>query len=241
MSLFTLKYGAYSFEPGSVQARMTVQAVRNQGGQVISTVQGIQVTGYINGTSAADLTQKSNALYTAIIAPGLDLAMYDTNGALTSLKLISHLSITGTRLSQPLQFSGSAGNEYVNTRYFSFGMDAEYPFASAATFLMSFHETLNFEGGGPLIVLRPNLDVLPQKQVVQKYTVYRASQQGQAVGYRQYPPVSAPIFPGALIKAPAISMGSPDKKGLGYQGYSISWRYEYESATPLVGVPNIWR
>lgn len=241
MSLFTLKYGTYSFDPGAVQARMGIQAVRNAGGQITSTIQSIQVTGYLSGTSSSDLTQKSNSLYSAIIQPGLDLAMYDGNNALTALKLLSSLSITGTRLSQPLQFSGTAGNEYVNSRYFSFAMEAEYPFASAAAFLMSFHETLNVEGGGPIYVYRPSLDVAPQKQLVYLSTTYRATQQGEAIGYRSYPAVPGPIFPAALMKSPNISFGSPERRGLGYQNFRVTWHYDFESATPLVGVPNIWR
>ena len=43
------------------------------------------------------------------------------------------------------------------------------------------------------------------------------------------------------MEAPDTSMDSPHRRGKLYSDFAISWRYNFESATRLVGVPNVWK
>jgi hypothetical protein len=84
------------------------------------------------------------------------------------------------------------------------------------------------------------LNTPPQKQKIYTYSTYSATQRGEVVGYRAYPQVPNAIFPNALMKAPVIERQSPRRRGNGYEEFPVSYTYEFQSATPLVGKPNVW-
>jgi hypothetical protein len=87
----------------------------------------------------------------------------------------------------------------------------------------------------------------PQKQLVCASTPYRATQEGEAVGYRQYPTPPVPTWPSSLVRAGDFDRVSPRRRGkiagsAGYEEFRVTWRYEFESATAFGNaLPNVWK
>lgn len=176
----------------------------------------------------------------ALQVPYLDLVFKDDAGLVTSEVLKNAGSITGVRVTRGPDFTTTTGPEYCTIRSFSFTAEAEYPINANGLLLLNFTESLAFSGGLPLYVHRLAINGPPQKQLVYPQTVYRVTQSGEAVGYTTTPLANPPKWPFALKEAPDIGTRSPERKGQGYQGYSISWTYRFESATPLLGAPSLW-
>lgn len=137
-------------------------------------------------------------------------------------------------------FPTSMGPEYATIRSFSFKASAEYPYAGTSNFLLSFHETLTFWGGGPIYCHRLAINGPPQKQMPYPASIYSCRQQGSVVGYQNYPTIPGAKFPFALKESPNISNKSPMRRGRGYQGYQTDYSYMFESAAPLVATPSLW-
>ena len=235
-----VKYGTYAFGANACEVKSSAQTTINDGGQPVSVRRRIDVDGYLNGDGQAAIAQAAAALVTALDKPFQDLILYRDDGTASDTKLLNSGSLTGVVI-RDVQFPDSRGAEYATFRHFRFSAEADYPLTNTLNLLMSFSETLSFSGGGPIYRHRLAINTRPQKQLVYPFSVFKVTQQGQAVGYRKRPLAPGPIWPAALMEAPDTSMDSPHRRGKLYSDFAISWRYNFESATRLVGVPNVWK
>jgi hypothetical protein len=234
-----LAYGGYLFDANATLLSVTQQTLLNDGGQVYARRRGVTVSGYLSGTGQNDLTQKENALKTALAVPYRDLVFLNDDGSPSSERLLNAGSITGVIVTRGPDFQNTQGPEYATVRSFTFTVEAEYP-ASPAPVYMSFVESLAFSGGAAIYAHRPAINGRPQKQLVYPASVYRVVQRGRATGYRGYPPFPPAKFPAALMESPDLEEETPRKRGRGYERWPITWRYLHESASPLVQVPSLW-
>jgi len=238
-----LVYGTYSFDTNSTDVRMSSSLVENKMGYPLARRTRLTVDGWLSVSSQSDCTQKMNALKTALNTPYLDLILKQDDAANSAILLQNSGSITGVKIVSGPSFpaSNAEGGIYTTLQRFTFEAEAEYPLAGTANLLLSFTETLTFSGGGPRYTTLPALKGPPQRQLIYEQTPYIAVQSGSAVGYRSYPTKPQPIWPFALKVNPNVVVSSPDRVGkTGYQDYAISWRYDYEYPTVLVGKPNVW-
>ena len=235
-----LRYGAYSFNANGVKVAFSQETLINAGGQPYAVRKRLDLDGYLEGDGQSAIQQAASALVTALSRPYQDLVLYRDDGTASDTALLNAGSITGV-VPQAPTFPDSIGAEYATLRRFRFSAEAEYPVTNAATLLVSFRETLSFSGGGPIYAHKMAINGPPQKQLVYPFSIYRATQEGEAVGYLFRPTAPAPIWPKALMQAPETSMVSPQRRGRLYTEFSVTWSYQFESATPLVGVPNVWK
>jgi hypothetical protein len=237
-----LLYGTYQFAVNAVDLGVEVETLFNAGGQPYMQRDVVNVTGLLQGTSQNDMAQQMNALMTALNNQFQDLVFKLDDGTNSAAVLLNSTSTSGVRI-RDLQFPSEPGTGagYATVKRFSFRAEAEYPLPGSANFLVSWQESLSFSGGGPLVIHLPAVNgVPPQKQISYPMTAYRATQSGNAVGYRQRPFSAPPIWPDALKQSPDVTLVSPRLNGRIFQDYGISWNYLYESATPLVGFPTLW-
>lgn len=238
-----VKLGSYAFDAGGVFATPHIEYVLNAGGQFYKTKQSVEVAGWINVNGQADASQKMSALVNAVAVIGQDLIVYHDDATQSAIKLLNAPSLTGTRCSRELTFPKQEEGAIFNTQlYFSFAMEAEYPLPGSQKMLLDFQETVSTSGGGRRRILIECLNVPPQPQVPVLATTYRAIQHGSARGFVAYPDPPPCVFPRALLvnDPPAINRTTPKRLGRAYEGHLTTWRYEYASATPLIGVPNLW-
>ncbi len=167
-----------------------------------------------------------------------DFALRD--GTTTLFSLPSAGSLTGVKVVKPPSFPSNTGAALTTFADYEIVLTADYPAGAGQGALRSFSETLAFSGGGPRATVVECANAPPQPQILNLYTAYRATQVGQAVGVFAYPPVPAPLFPGALEVAGSPTYGSPKYRNGAYTDWPVSWSYSFVSATPLAGYPNRW-
>jgi hypothetical protein len=238
MELF---YGTMGFGPNAASYTVSDEVAWNEGGQPYARKRRFEVQGRLFVDGQADASAKINALRNALDVQFLDLVFRHDDGTASADVLTNTGSSTGVR-SLGASFPEAEGPEYATIRTFRCAFEAEYPLSGTAGLLLSFRETLTFRGGGAVYVVLPAISGGAQRQLVYPAggTAYEATQEGEAVGYLDWPVIPGPLFPDALKQAPEVSRASPKRVGAGYQEYATRWSYAYESTVPLVGTPNLW-
>lgn len=235
-----LKWGTYAFDSNSAKIAFALQTLINAGGQPYAQTKRIDVDGFLAADGQAAIQIAASALATALARPYQDLVLYRDDGTASDTALYNAPSTTGVVI-QGLAFPDSRGGEYATFRRFTFFAEAEYPITNSVGLLMSFREKLSFSGGGPIYRHRMALNGKPQKQMVYADSIYKATQDGEAVGYLSRPNVQPPIWPDALMQSPDVDMESPQRRGRLYTDFRVTWRYNFESDAPLIGTPNVWK
>jgi hypothetical protein len=232
-------YGNFALPAGGVSVAESGVTERNAGGQPLNFKQSWTLTGRLDGLPNQDAVAAAMAaMQVAFLTPYQDLVL-KTDGGNVARALLNAGSITGV-VCDGINWVDGKGAEGGTYRSFSATFSATYPLSAATEFLLEFTETLSFRGGGPVFGHIETRQGLPQKQLVRQNSLYRCTQQGAAIGRNGYPPIPQPIFPGALVQNPDTSSTSPKRKGFGLEGFQVSWAYQFESATPLGGFPNVW-
>lgn len=236
-----IQYGNYAHQPGEVELSIIRTPMESAGGIIRGWKERWDMSGRISAATPAALTLAIHALEAAYNTPGLDLGLYYSAGVPTAHTLLRSNTLGGARVVEPIQFPSGRGAELATYRQYKVSMEAEV--ANYEAGLIAFVETLSFSGGGPRYRHMELLTGPPQKQVLNEQTVYRCVQTGQAVGNLSYPFFPSPLFPGALMPDQSETAGdSPKRVGpLGspaWVEWPIRWKYVFESASPLSGVPN---
>lgn len=237
-----LKYGTYSFDSNAVVIGTHVETLWNEGGQAYAQQHTWDVEGWLSASGQAALTAAQEALETVLKIQRRDLILYQDDGTTESATVLKNTgSITGVKITGGPVFDSTRGSEYATERHFTFTAEAEYPVTGAAGLLLTWTETISSSGGWPTYIHRPSLNQPPQKQQLYFQEPYTATQKGTAVGYRRYPEPAAMLWPFALKRSPVFDREAPKRRGPEkFEGFAISWSYEYESATPLIGLPHTW-
>lgn len=234
-----VKYGTFPLDANSCDVRASFQT-EIAGGLPIKVRRRLDVDGYLNGDGQAAIAQAASALATALAVPYQDLVLYRDDGTASDTALLNAGSLTGVVV-RGLEFPDSRGGEYATFRHFRFYGEAEYPVANTLNLLLSFRETVSFSGGGPISTWKLAINGQHQRQVLYPSSIYRATQKGSAVGFRQRPTAPPPLWPSALIEPPDFDLESPERSGKLYTGFGISWQYVFGSNQPLIGEPTLWR
>lgn len=193
------------------------------------------------GMTQAQLLAAITALETAYASQYQDLIVYLPDGVTkTPHQLLNANCVGGTRVVKPPSFPEGQGAEGVTYRHYSIEIVGLKPIAGADP-LVSFSETIEREGGGPVRGLLETLDSQPQEQTLRQASTFRAVQQGNAVGLYGYPAVPAPLWPDKVVRGfPKVSDGSPEVIGSTLVNWPRSWMYVFESASPMQGNPHFW-
>lgn len=238
-----LGYGNYRHANGEVAIVIDKANVLNAAGIALSqevrwNLQGMLVNQSGNPTTLAGMIRNLENAYSV---PNQDLVLFQPDGSTVSSHfLYAGSTLGGVRITKPVSYPQGTGPQGVTYRTYSIEIAALLPLG-AETGLSEFHEEIQSSGGGPARGLLEPLMGLPVEQLRKQNTIYRATQQGRAVGFGAYPTIPGPMWPQALITSPNITMGSPQRVGNSYINWPISWIYQYESANQLSGAPNIWR
>lgn len=237
-----LKIGNYTHPIGEPALQISKQPVLSEGRVPIATTETWQITGLIVGSGQADIDAKIAALNNAYAQRGFDATLLLSDGVTPSQHVLkSSNTIGGVRVVGGPSFPDGKGAEYATKRTFSVTLEAEVPLANLDTAYMSFRETVSFSGGGRRIAWTETKLGSPRPQLTRRNTIYRATQSGQAVGYRAYP-----VFPGFLlpqqyaVDAPLVTYGGATYRGNGvFTDYVFSWEVRYESDRPLSATPHL--
>lgn len=238
-----LIYGDYEFPVNGTQIGSSTDTIMNEGGVPYKLRQTISVSGFLLVDGQTDAALQESALRTALAIPYGELDFLQDDGAPTPLGLTNVGSITGVRCTK-LRFPTTDRGEYVTIRSFECEFEAEYGLVTAAlspfAALVNFSETLAFEGGAPIFRHQLAMEGDNLKLLVYPMDTFRATQSGQCTGRLKPHVAPAPIWPTALKQAPQFTRSSPQLQGAEFEGYGLTWHYEYESVSALIGFPNLW-
>jgi hypothetical protein len=88
-------------------------------------------------------------------------------------------------------------------------------------------------------MLRP-VNAAPIPQTLYSHSPYLVVQSGEASALGAYPIAPGPTWaPVLLVRGPVFQKIGPQKSERGLV-YAITWRYEFQSVTPLNGNPAAW-
>ncbi len=238
-----VQYGSHTHAVGEVEYSIQRTAILSDAKTPVKERVQIDVSGMLTGSSVADIDAKVESIKAAYAIDGQDFII--RSGSLVlDVSLISSQAEGGTRVIQRPSFPNNKGGAYTTFLPYALTIEAELPIDDPITSIKSWRESVSFTGGGPLFGMLETRVGRPQPQLLTRHTIYRAVQEGQAVGNYVRPSAALPLFPSAQIKMPNITKISATPVGLGnstvFINPGIRWRYEFESATPLVANPNNW-
>lgn len=234
-----LQYGSYYTADHECTVVIDREAVMNAAGQPYALRHTWSIEGMIFGDDTAAVVAAFLALERAFAVWFFDLYLLDSSGNICHA-MPSRGSLTGVKIIKPPSYPKGDGAELSTFRTYAIIATADYPYGGGVNPLKSFTERLAFSGGGPRQTVVECVDVLPQPQILNLFTAFRATQAGSAVGMFGYPPIPAPIFPGAIEEAGQPEFTSPSLMYGTYVDFGVSWNYRFVSAFPLVGLPNQW-
>ena len=233
-------FQGYQSEDNSAIIGAKTQIIK-AGGQMVAQMASLEVKGYVYGSSQQTVSDAMNTLETALARPYGDFLFYQDDGAVSATNLYNGSSLSGVTVTDgPNWLLDARGANYVRQNEYTFTVSAEYPISTNKRIYLNFEERISRRGGGPRRRVKECLNKLPQRQQVRAYTVYEAVQEGNAQGYLFQPPLPPPIWPQHLMENPDTVEATPKREGKGLKDFYISWKYFFQSATPLTGSPNIW-
>lgn len=241
-----IKYGTYTHAADECAVVVTRTPRFNDGGQVVSTIERWDITGFIQAASQAALTTALTSLASAYATQGQDVTLLLNDGVTpTHHQILNSSTLGGVRVVQAPSFPDGRGAQYSTFRSYSITLEAEIPVSGSTSLLVFFEESLTFQGGGARFVYLQTLTGLPQKQTVADSTPYMASQQGRSVGYGSYPAASSPLWANSEHRdRRSIAYRSPKRSGpvgsAQYSEYETTWSYQFEDSAALSGSPNVW-
>lgn len=242
------KYNTFTFPDGRWSISKSITSNENEAHQELSTIHRVDIDGRLQADSAALIEAQYTLLTRAYSVNGEDFLVFlPTGGISERLSLRSAGSLGGVRVIQKPSIEGLENGQYTTYLPVKISLEAEYPSTNSDILLTSFRETVNFEGGGPVHGWYRPIRGLPTKGIVRQLDTYRATQSGSAVGYLDYPRLGTiagappPIWGFQHLNAnPRVSRDSAELHNGSYINWPITWSYEFESATPLFGSPNLW-
>lgn len=233
-----LRYGGYTHGDGEVTITVSKEKTYAETGEQTGYKEAWTIRGVLHADTVPALTNALAALEDAYSINGNNLILYESNGSTPTVhSLINSNTASGVRITK-ISYPVGDNTEYVASR--TYEIEAEAQIIKQNVEFDEWNETITVKGGGPKFVYLQTLTGPPQKQIVAQSTPYFATQSGTAVGLLAYPRFPPPLFPQhEHLDQRVQSRASPQVQPNTPSKFQIDWTYEYESASPLFGVPGI--
>lgn len=197
---------------------------------------------WLDGNGQQDLTRKENALRAALLVPNQSFALFTDSGSVSSAKILVGETASGTRVVQ-IGAPEAQGAEFVNRRTITFTVTAEYHVKNAARAIVSWREQVTIIGNGRARrSWRMPINGFGLRQTITPFSLVRATQQGQGVGYLARPSAPPPYWPDYLVnESETGALDTPQYMGgTTFINWPVSWSYQFErgdgrlAAVPLL-------
>ena len=221
-----------------VTSALTVSATTSYGAPLRYLV-AYNVIAYLTGSGQDALSVVEDRFRAELMKPGKDFVLRTDSGKVSSAAILSKDTASGTRVIS-ISAPEAKGGEFATRRPIAFTVTAEFHVADTRRAVVAWTETVSIVGtGGPRRAWRFPINGRAVRQVVTPYSLVRATQQGQAVGYLARPTKPKPLFPAyEVFDARAGSVTSPELFGSEYINWPVQWAYTFERGDgPLVGLP----
>lgn len=170
--------------------------------------------------------------------------VFKTDTGAEAIKLSPTNALSGPNVVRGPDFTGANGGfEFVAGRTFTLTISATYPIGSQAAEgggglqLLTWSESISRQGDGKArFGHMETMNTRAQRVMLKAFSLYRATQSGQATALLGYPIPPGPLWSPTLYNSdPQITHTSPQRPGDPFQ---VAWAYSFESTAPLVGLPS---
>lgn len=230
------RYGSYQHASGEVALasirKLPAYATSGfrVGTRVLWTIEGA-----LHAANAAALTTAINLLEAYYVPGPFDAGLFEDSGAATAHYIPAGSTLGGWKTE--ILYPDGRGAEYALYRKYSINL--ECTLNEAESQLMEFQERYEYGGGGPKHAVLETLYESAVRQQTVASAKWTASQTGSALGWLARPTPPPALFPNALVESPRIVRESPRSFNRGRPTeWPVSWSYQFESPTPLIGEPN---
>lgn len=232
--MLTLSYGLYAHAPGETTVTISSTPVF-EAGQRVREKQIWSISGFLRAQTEAAMKTAIQSLILAYSVDGQDLIIKHSDASQSAHAIISADTIGGTRVVEGVSFPDGQGAEYApaGKRSFQISIEAEW-FVSSAPELLSFVETLSFEGGAPMFAYTAPIEGSPQIYQTSESSIAICHQSGSAIGRTTWPTPPEPVIEGSgyvVAKRNRPTRKSPERIGNTLTNYEISWNYEIWSTS----------
>lgn len=234
-----LAWGEYQHGNGECEVVIDQEPLWNDRGERYATRIAYRIKGLLQADTVAGVTTAIHALEAAYAEDFQDIGLYEDDDTPTAHVLFSADTLQGNRVIRGPSYPEGRRADYSTFRTYEITVEGEVGSDDTVN-NMSFHQKIELMGGGPRFVYIETRNGPPQKQLTTEQTTYKAVQSGDAMGQFGYPAAAMPLWPNAEHRDQRnIVTNAPTRQGDKLREYSISWRYVFESATPLMGSPGI--
>lgn len=228
----------------SVTLRPTATVLRTPRGERYAQRKTIDVDGGIFGDDQSTLISNINTFLNLLASDGFDFVYtFNDDTATPDIAIYNDACIGNTRVITMPVLDPRNMAEYSTYWDYKFSIEADVAEVGLSiNTIYSFREsiTVNGDGQGPTAFL-PQKNTPYQSQRNRRFSQVTASQEGEVCGLLRWVDQFAqpPRWPNALVHDPGgmgITNDGPRQAETGrYLIYPTSWRYSFESNTPLGG------
>lgn len=190
------------------------------------------------GEDQYDLTSKIQDLSDAYALDGYDWGLYHDDNSPTPHFLENDTSLSGTRIIYK-SFPSANGGEYASGREFAYAVQAEY--LTPESIILDYRETITHKGTtGPRRVWKQRPRQAPYYEYTHPSSTQLIIQEGYAVTLLTYldPPDPLAGAPYEDLTQRMIQRIGPTRHPNGFEGYTVKWRYVFESNTIIPAFPS---
>lgn len=236
-----VRYGSYLHDPGEVEYSISAETLLTDSQTPYAEKVRVVLQGRLTGATTTEIESKAASLIAAYSRQSQDLTINLGPSKASVLSLYSSDCNGGVRVVGRPSFPSNRAAAHVTFLDYVVVLEGERRL-SAPTAFRSFAESVTRNGGGPVYVMLQPRRGKAQRQLGTQQQYYSAVQQGSAVGLYAKPSPPSPIWPFALKESGEF--GETGGRPVGSSGLvmdlSITWKYVFESTTPLFGSPRSW-
>lgn len=226
-------------------ARALIRSDRGYAQRMRATLSG---RGELFAETQSGMTAAIEGLLRAVNRDYVDVIVKDDDGNTTPFKLLNADAIDGVKMIQPPTFTSLDNTIYALRVPFEIAFEADFSpdnvvNGTGQPNVLEYGETVTFGGnGGPLkqIVSTPRGE--PIEVTLAERTPFFATQSGSI---RTLGPVTSyprPIWPEKLVgPVSSTALTAPVIRNGVAESYGAQWNYQFQSITPLVGLPTVLR
>lgn len=239
------QYGNYRHASGEGLLRvLPPQTTFTQAGLVESVTHRWAFEGRLQANTPAELTTAIQAMRAAYDVQGLSCGLFEDDGTPTA-HIFNNLGGVIHVVSGP-SFPATTPGDYTTFVDYTIEIEARVTpetDGGGDGSRLDFQEQLSFSGGGPIYVYRVARNGAPQRQLVTEQDTFKATQEGECTCRGMWPLPPQPKWPESLLQQQSTIVMHPAMRS-GAVGQEIiwtcktSWRYVFESASPMYGLPS---
>jgi hypothetical protein len=224
-------YGSYRSGNNEFTPRWSERIALSDRGQPMKKTVSCTLDGRKIGSSAS-ITSQMLALQQAFSFDNRNLTIFDDDNNRTIYEIVNDRTFSGVKVIEPPHIPEARGADYATSCPYRVTLQAEF-LVSAPDSTFNFTESIDIDGGGPLVTMLITSTGDPIPQIVARKTPFVARQAGSFSSYSPLVPLPLPKWPAARVDSRVPRITRSIEGGTGIFMHQYQWDYEFLSVAPL--------